>query len=255
MLVIDDDPTVHALMHRFLEKERFQIESALSAQDGLTRARELRPAVITLDVLMPSMDGWTVLAALKSDPDLANIPVIMLTLLDNQNIGYTLGASDYLLKPIDRSRLLCVLRQYCSEFTLTPLTQDGPAPSILIVEDDSITRDMVRTMLEDEGWQVLEARNGREGLEQLESHRPGLILLDLMMAEIDGFGFVAALQKREEWRSIPIVVVTAKDITEAESQRLQGQVKQILEKGAYSCEELFTTVRHLVTKCSAEGTL
>jgi len=250
VLVIDDDPTVHALMHRFLHKEGFQIESALSAQEGLKRAKELHPTVITLDVLMPSTDGWTVLSALKSDSDLANIPVIMLTLLDNQNIGYALGASDYLLKPIDRSRLLRVLQERCCQPIAASAEPGRNVPSILVVEDDSITRDMVRSMLEDEGWEVIEAVSGREGIEQLQIHQPGLILLDLMLPDMDGFSFVAELQKQEMWRSLPIVVVTAKHITFDDEQRLRGRVKQILEKGAYSCEELFTTVRHLVTKCS-----
>jgi PAS domain S-box-containing protein len=258
ILVIDDDPTIHALMHRFLDREGFHIESAFNAQEGLQRAKELCPAVITLDVLMPSIDGWTVLSALKSDAQLATIPVIMLTIFDNQPIGYALGAADYLIKPIDRSRLLQVLQRQVSQQQRCPVTvevQPSVKPPILVVEDDFVTRDMVRTMLEDEGWQVVEAQNGREGIEQLKLHQPGLILLDLMLPEMDGFSFVAELQNQEAWRSLPVVVVTAKHITQRDEQLLRGRVDRVLEKGAYSCEELFTTVRHLVKKCTIQGTL
>lgn len=253
LLVIDDDPTVHALIRRFLEKEGFHIESALCAEEGLRRAKELRPAAITLDVLMPSIDGWAVLSALKSDPQLMEIPVIMLTILDNQNIGYALGASEYLTKPIDRQQLLRTLNKHCTH----PIANfsNEPVASILLIEDDPVTRDMVRTMLEGEGWRVVEAKNGREGIARLNEQQPALILLDLMMPELDGFGFVAELQTRPEWRSIPVIAVTAKTITSLEKQTLRGRVEHILEKGAYSCEELFTTVRHLVTKCTSQGTL
>jgi PAS domain S-box-containing protein len=268
ILVIDDDPTVHALMHRFLDREGFRIESAYSAQEGLQQAKKLQPSVITLDVLMPSIDGWTMLSALKSDPQLATIPVIMLTIFDNQPIGYALGAADYLIKPIDRSRLLQVLHQQVSYQSLSrrPIAvqqvaptgvelQPSTKPPILVVEDDFVTRDMVRTMLEDEGWSVIEAQNGRDGIHQLHHHQPGLILLDLMLPEMDGFNFVAELQKQEAWRSLPVVVVTAKHITQRDEQLLRGRVDCILEKGAYSCEELFTTVRRLVTQCTIRGTL
>jgi PAS domain S-box-containing protein len=240
VLVIDDDPTVHVLMRRFLDKQGFRIESALNAEVGLMLAKRLRPAVITLDVLMPGMDGWTALSALKNDPDLADIPVIMMTILDDQNIGYTLGASDYITKPIDRNQLVKLLHTYCS---------DRLSHAILLVEDDTLTRDLLRQVLEKEGWSVTAAENGRVALEYLADHQPELILLDLMMPEMDGFGVITALQQHDVWRSIPVVVITAKHITPHDEHRLRGYVQQILEKGAYSCEELFTTVRHLVAKC------
>ena len=254
VLVIDDDPTVHALMRRFLEKEGFRIESAFSAEQGLQRARELRPDAITLDVLMPSTDGWNTLAALKNAPDLADIPVVMLSILDDQNMGYALGASDYLTKPIDRQRLLKVLQKHCNDAETSTAQTGSPLP-ILLVEDDPATREVVRGMLEREGWTVMEARNGREGIQRLNDQLPSLILLDLMMPEMDGFDFVAELQKRSEWRSVPVVVVTAKSITQADEQLLRGRVQRIFGKDAYSCEELFATVRHLVTKCTSQGNL
>jgi CheY-like chemotaxis protein len=186
---------------------------------------------------MPGMDGWTVLSALKADPDLADIPVIMLTIVDDKNLGFALGASDYLTKPIDRDRLTAVLEKYrCAD----------RAGSILVVEDDATTREMLRRMLEKEGWGVTEAGNGREALEWVAERRPAMILLDLLMPEMDGFEFIEALRKQDKWRSIPVVVITAKDLTEADRRRLSGYVEKILRKGAYSREELLAEVRELV---------
>jgi signal transduction histidine kinase/DNA-binding response OmpR family regulator/HAMP domain-containing protein len=237
VLVIDDDPTVHDLMQRFLSKEGWCVVAATSGAEGLRLAKALHPAVITLDVLMPGMDGWTVLTRLKGEPDLADIPVIMLTIVDDKRMGYTLGAADYLTKPINWERLTAILRQY-------PCTHP-PCP-VLVVEDDAAMRDILRRVLEKAGWAVTEAANGREALECVAAHRPELILLDLMMPEIDGFTFVEELRQQEAWRSIPVVVVTAKDLTPDDCQRLTGSVEQILQKGAYSREELLREVRDLV---------
>jgi CheY-like chemotaxis protein len=238
VLVIDDDPTVHDLMQRFLRKEGWRIQAAISGEEGLRLAKTLRPAVITLDVMMPGMDGWAVLTALKTDPDVADIPVIMLTIVDDKVMGYGLGVADYLTKPIDWERLAAILQKYhCAQ----------PPCLGLVVEDNAAMRDMLGRVLAKEGWGVVEAVNGREALERLAEHRPELILLDLMMPEMDGFAFVEALRHQEAWRSIPIVVITAKDLTPDDHRRLNGYVERILQKGAYSPEELLREVRDLVT--------
>jgi PAS domain S-box-containing protein len=240
VLVIDDDPTVHDLMQRFLRKEGLRMAAAASGEEGLRLARELRPAAITLDVMMPSMDGWAMLTALKADPLLADIPVIMLTIVDDKNMGYALGAADYLTKPVDWGRLAVILQKYrCAH----------PPCTMLIVEDDADTRDMLRRMLTREGWAVIEATNGRVALERMAESQPELILLDLMMPEMDGFAFLEALRQQDAWRSIPVVVVTAKDLTPEDRQRLNGYVEQILQKGAYSREELLHEIYNLVAAC------
>jgi CheY-like chemotaxis protein len=197
----------------------------------------MRPNAITLDVMMPGMDGWAVLTALKGDPDLADIPVIMLTIVDDKQLGFTLGASEYMTKPVDRERLAAVLRRFCG---------DRSVCSVLVVEDDSDTRVMLRRYLEREGWAVSEAQNGREALALMARVRPALILLDLMMPEMDGFTFVAELRKRIEWRTVPVVVITAKDLTPVDRLRLNGYVYKILQKGAYSRDQLLAEVRALV---------
>jgi signal transduction histidine kinase/CheY-like chemotaxis protein len=235
VLVIDDEAAVRDLMQRFLAKEGFRVVTASGGEEGLRRARELRPDAITLDVMMPGMDGWAVLSALKADPVIAGIPVIMLTIVDDKNLGYALGASDYLTKPIDRERLGTVLRQY---------RRDRP---VLVVDDDAGLRQLLRRMLEPEGYAVVEAENGRAALERLRDVSPSVILLDLMMPEMDGFEFVAEFRRHEAWRAIPIVVVTARDLSRDDRERLNGYVEKILQKGTHDRERLLAEVRELVS--------
>ena len=242
VLVVDDDPAARDLMTRFLSKEGFHAETAESGEEGLRLARELRPAAITLDVMMPSMDGWAVLSELKADPSLSGIPVILVTIVDDKNLGYTLGASDYLTKPVSRDQLGSVLRKYRCRVS--------PCP-VLLVEDDPTTREMMRSMLERDGWSVVEAENGQVALQRIAESRPNVVLLDLMMPEMDGFEFIAELQRNEALRSVPTVVITAKELTAEERTRLSGSVEKILLKGAYSREELLRKIGELVTACAA----
>ncbi len=237
ILIIDDDPGVHDLLRRTLEREGFLVASARSGEEGLQLARAIRPSAITLDIMMPGLDGWSVLAQLKSDKDLANIPVVVLTIVDNRSLGFTLGASDYLTKPINRERLTTVLSRY----------RRGTAQlNALIVEDDRESREVLRRFLENDGWTVEQAENGKVALEKLASHCPKVILLDLMMPEMDGFEFVSHLKQNEQWRNIPVVVVTAKDLSENDRHRLNGRVSQVLQKGAYSRDELLAEVSRTV---------
>ncbi|HEY2158022.1 MAG TPA: response regulator, partial [Isosphaeraceae bacterium] len=234
VLVVDDDPTVCELIRRTLEKDGYRVAWAHDGREGLEMAKRLHPDAITLDVMMPGMDGWSVLGALKSDPTLAEIPVVMVTMIDEKRIGYSLGASDYLTKPIDRARLVATLEKYRRE-------QAGG--TILVVEDDEVTREMVRTTLEEEGWTVVEAENGRVALERIDGAKPDMILLDLMMPEMDGFDFASALRKLDRWRHVPILVMTAMDVSAEDRLRLNGHVLGILQKGSYSREALLDQIR------------
>ena len=174
------------------------------------------------------------LSALKADPAVADIPVIMLTIVDDRNLGYALGAADYLTKPIDRERLVTVLHEH---------RRDLP---VLVVDDDADVRELLRRMLESDGYAVVEAENGRAALGALRAGRPAVILLDLMMPEMDGFEFVAELRRDEAWRTIPVVVITAKDLSGDDRDRLNGYVEKILQKGAHGRDELLADVRELV---------
>jgi PAS domain S-box-containing protein len=238
VLVIDDDPTARDLVERLLVKEGFRAETAESGAEGLRMARELRPTVITLDVMMPQMDGWTVLDTLKKDPDLREIPVVMLTIVDNRNLGFTLGASEYLTKPVERDRLATVLKKYAC---------DSPPCLVMIVDDDPEARRRVRHLLERANWQLIEASNGREALLLLKEHTPRLILLDLLMPEMDGFEFSVEISRTAEWSRIPVVVLTAKDVTAEDRARLNGRVESVMQKGAFNKDELMAEIKRIVS--------
>jgi signal transduction histidine kinase/DNA-binding response OmpR family regulator len=242
VLVIDDEPTARDLMQRALQKEGYRVELASGGREGLEAAARLRPDVITLDVMMPGMDGWAVLSALKSDASLARIPVIMVTILDDKHLAFSLGATDYLTKPVDWDRLHEILEQH------RPAMASGSG--VLIVDDDPQARDLLRRSLEKKNWTVREAENGRAALGELENGRPALILLDLTMPEMDGFEFMQELRRRPEGHAVPVIVITSRELTEEDRQRLHGDVTRILQKGALSLEELMEDVRRLVGKTS-----
>ncbi len=237
ILVIDNDPTVHELVGRFLEPDGYQILHATDGDEGFKIARQFHPAAITLDVLMPGTDGWGVLSALKSDSDLAGITVIMMTIVDERPMGYALGASEYLSKPIDRDRLISALAKH--------VRSRGPV-TVLIAEDDPGTREILRRTLEPSGWSVIEAGDGHQALARLEEQTPDAIVLDLMMPGMDGFELLSALKARHEWAGIPVIVVTAKDLTNDDRSRLQGSVQAIVGKSTAGVETSLVEIRELV---------
>jgi signal transduction histidine kinase/DNA-binding response OmpR family regulator len=241
VLVIDDDANVRELMERYLTKEGYSVRTAASGEDGLRLAKQIRPAAITLDVMMPGLDGWAMLAALKTDAHTHDIPVIMLTILDDRSRGYALGAADYLTKPVDWNRLGEIMRRFAA----------APGSPVLLVDDDPNHRELIGRWLTKEGWPVTEAANGREALARLDAQRPGLVLLDLMMPEMDGFEFLEELRRREDLGRLPVVILTAKDLTPEDVARLNGCVAQILHKQALSQDELLRHVRQCVQRYTA----
>ena len=237
VLVVDDDPTARDMLGRILVREGYRVVHATNGPEALALARQERPHAITLDIIMQGMDGWSVLSELKSDPELADIPVVVVTVMDDRNLGFALGAAEYLTKPIDRDRLV---------ETLARFRADGATGPVLVVEDEPATREMLRRVLEKEGWDVMEAENGRVALERASEETPALVLLDLMMPEMDGFSFIEEYRRREDGRRVPVVVLTAKDLTDKERQRLEGSVTRILEKGEDQREEVVAEIKRLL---------
>ena len=236
VLAIDDDATIAELLERFLAKEHLRVVHARSGEEGLRLARELRPEVITLDVMMPHMDGWSVLHALKSDPELSQIPVVMLTIVPDRQRGYALGAVDYLTKPIDRTRLIEVLRRH-----------GQPSGPVLVVEDDEHTRELLRRMLELHDLQVVTTHNGHEALLWLEGTpralMPAVILLDLMMPLLDGFQVLERLRANPAWEAIPVIVLTARELTIQEITALRERTAQVLQKAGSSPEGVIKAIQ------------
>jgi CheY-like chemotaxis protein len=187
------------------------------------------------------MDGWAVLASIKADQNLAEIPVVMLTIVGDHEMGYVLGASEYLTKPIDRDRLTTVISKYRPK---------NSARVAMVVDDDDPTRQVICRTLTRQGWTVVEAENGKVALGRLADNTPNLILLDLAMPEMDGFDFLTALRKEPATAPIPVVVLTSKDLTPAERSQLSGRVEKVLQKGAYSREALLAEVKRLASLCA-----
>ena len=238
VLVINADPDSRQIIEQSLCKDDIAVVTAANGEQGLRMAREILPAAITLDVMMKDMDGWTTLRALKADPDLRAIPVIMLSMDADNSTGYSLGATDYLTKPVDREQLLATLSGYYTA---------GESGPVLLVEDDTDTREVMTRILQKAGQQVIEATNGREALNLLSVKRPTIILLDLMMPVMDGFDFLLEMRTHTEWQDIPVIVLTAKDLTEEDQRILSGRVEQVLEKSVHSREQLLQHIREAVT--------
>ena len=245
VLVIDDDATTLDLTQRYLAREGLTVVTAAGGVRGLELAKQIKPSVITLDVMMPGMDGWAVLTALKKDPETADIPVIMMTMIDEKEMGFALGASEYMSKPVDRRRLTTHLEKYLGS------SRHGSG-RLLLIEDESETREVLLRGLEKDGWTINAAENGLVALAQLTDVVPDLILLDLAMPQMDGFEFLSELRGSEQWRDIPVVVVTSEELTEDESSRLDGKVEAVLRKGKR--DSLLAELRDLVTECVARGT-
>ena len=243
ILVIDDDSTARDLIERYLDREGYLVVQANGGEDGLRKAREIAPDAITLDVMMPGMDGWEVLSELKKDKLTQDIPVIMLSITADPNQAFSMGASAYLTKPIDRDRLNSIVDS---------VLQGASGHSVLVVDDDPAVRESSRNSLEKNGCVVIEAEHGKRALLLLEEKVPDLILLDLLMPEMDGFEFLDRVRGNPNWRTIPVVVMTAKTLTQADRDRLNGRVMAVLERGpagaaglANSAELLEEALGHL----------
>jgi PAS domain S-box-containing protein len=243
VLVIDDDHATRDLLSRFLSREGFAVRVAEDGRTGLALAKELKPGVILLDVTMPRMDGWSVLRSLKEDPHLSAIPVVMCTIIDEQNLGFSLGASDYILKPVNWEHLKEVLAR---------VQKDAAKGDVLVVEDDEDTRSRIRGLLAKDGWTVAEAENGRAALEAVAKHMPSVVLLDLNMPEMDGFTFLRQFRASADYAAVPVIVMTARDLSVGERAELKGGGARILQKGKVGMREL---VEQLRAVSSPESTL
>jgi CheY-like chemotaxis protein len=239
VLIVDDEKATHDLLERELAGAGYHLLHAAGGREGLKLAKQARPDVITLDIIMPDLDGWSVLKALKADPELCDIPVVLVTIMRDRDLGFALGAADYLTKPLDREMLMRVVGRHVHGDSRT---------QVLVVDDDPKTREMLRRTLQKAGCTVAEAANGSEAIEALERATPGLVLLDLMMPGMDGFEVLERLQGEETWREVPVIIVTAKDLTREDVERLNGRVVKVLQKGAYQRQDLVRDIQAMIAR-------
>ncbi len=230
VLAVDDDAGVISLYQRYLEGEGYQVVGVINSYEVLEKAKELQPFAITLDVLMPGKDGWQVLQELKECPETQDIPIIVCSIVSDEGRGFSLGAADYLVKPIMEEELLAALSR---------LDQRAEETKVLVIDDQADDILLIRRILEAQhGYRVIEAGGGQSGIDLVRQRKPDIIILDLMMPEVDGFAVLEALKREPETRSIPVIVITAKALTEEERQRLSGQVEVLLRKGLFTEHEL-----------------
>jgi CheY-like chemotaxis protein len=238
VLVVDNDVNVHKLIERTLEPLGCRFHFAQDGAEAYLLALELRPALVVLDVNLPLQDGWATIAKIKSDPDLSSTPVIVLTNSgDKERLGITFGAAEFLAKPVKEAELTRILKRYIDGIT------NG---FVLVVDDDPNIRELLRRQLESHQLGILEAADGESALALLERTRPKLIVCDLMMPEMDGFKFLSKFRRRSEWQEIPVVILSAKSISESEREFLSSHAQLFLQKSEAAQSELVHAVQHLL---------
>ncbi|HLF02619.1 MAG TPA: response regulator, partial [Anaerolineales bacterium] len=241
ILAIDDDPDAIDILQENLREAGYDVIGATSGEEGLAKAKAIRPNLITLDVMMPDKDGWQVLYELKANPATHDIPVIMLTIVDKKPLGLQLGAADYLVKPFDSQAMLAALQR------ITRANGGQHPKRLLVADDDPSVIDMVRQLL-GEQYEIVSAADGVAALEAAARTRPDGILLDLLMPRLDGFGVIEQLQQNPEHRAIPIIVLTAKSLTADERARLKENVAQVIQKQGLEGEALLGELRKALAK-------
>jgi hypothetical protein len=237
ILVVDDDPQACDIAERYLEKDGYIVDSVLDGEAAISKIQESPPDVVLLDVMLSNMSGWYVLKFIKSHSDYVHIPVIMTSMLDEKKNAYTLGAADYLLKPIEREELIRVVNN-C-------VRKEG-IKSILVVDDDADARRLMRMILENDGYNVIEAENGDLGLIRMAETKPILIIMDMVMPGMDGYQFLDLLQKTEVGRSMPVLVMTAMDQIDLKTSQIKNRVQGVVHKGAYSIDTILKEVRRII---------
>jgi signal transduction histidine kinase/CheY-like chemotaxis protein len=240
VLVVEDDPAAAELLTRQIEQAGFQTVVARTGTEALAKARGRKPAAITLDILLPDLDGWEVLTRLKREEETSDIPVVVVSVVDNPELGTALGALDYFVKPVPAKELMSRLTRFKFQ------GQSGKQMTVLVVDDEEANREWLQGVLEPAGFIVILASGGKEAIELARSSPPDLVLLDLMMPEVTGFDVVEALRDNASTRSIPIMVLTAKTLTESDIRQLNGHVSTILRRGSTGASDLLGLLRQVV---------
>jgi signal transduction histidine kinase/DNA-binding response OmpR family regulator len=235
VVVVEDDWRSFDLLRVYLEAAGARVVSARDGQEGLDTVRRLSPAGVILDILLPGIDGWEVLAQLKAEPQTAAIPVIVVSMLDERGRGFALGAAEYLVKPVGKDQLLAAL------YRAAAIRERKH--TVVAIDDDPLAVELVRANLEPEGWTVLGAATGQEGLALIRERQPSAVLLDLLMPGMDGFEVVEALRADPDTKSVPVVILTSKSMTQQDKERLQGRITYVAGKTEFDLSGLAGLLR------------
>ncbi len=239
-LVVEDAPQAGELLRMHIESAGYRVEIARNGSDAVDMAKRLRPNVITLDLLLPVKDGWQVLKELKRHPLCKHIPVIIVSIIDEKSLGFSLGAVDYFVKPVNRDDLV----QALDRVHILPRSA-RQKPSVLIIDDDKAATDLIHVMLENEGYRVFKAFQGREGVELATRERPDLIILDLIMPETSGFNVAYQLKQIPATRDIPIIILTSMEIDEETHEQLGSYVSGLMNKAAFTKKDLLREIGNI----------
>jgi CheY-like chemotaxis protein len=235
VVVVEDDRRSFDLLRAYLEAAGARVVSARDGEEGLDTVRQLSPAGVILDILLPGIDGWEVLARLKADPRTTAIPVIVVSMLDERGRGFALGAAEYLVKPVGKEQLLAALYRAAA--------MPERKHTVVAIDDDPLAIELVRASLEPEGWTVLGAATGQEGLALIRERQPSAVLLDLLMPGMDGFEVVEALRSDPDTKSVPVVILTSKSMTQQDKERLQGRITYVARKTEFDLSGLAGLLR------------
>jgi signal transduction histidine kinase/CheY-like chemotaxis protein len=240
ILVVEDDRRSADLLVLYLEDAGFRVVVARDGVEGLELAQQLTPSALILDILLPRLDGWDLLTRLKAAPETADIPVVIVSMLDERGEGFALGASDYLVKPVGREQIVESLRR-C-------IPVPGERRTVVAIDDAPVDLDLIEAVLAPEGYSVFRATSGEEGVAMVRRERPAVVLVDLLMPEVDGFAVVERLRADDATADVPIVVLTAKEMTAADRERLAGQISYLAKKGSFDRTELVKLVGRLASR-------
>lgn len=243
MLVVDDDIKTQELLNFYLQQQGYSVVIASNGIDAIEIARTQQPFIaITLDIMMPWQDGWATLSASKEEPLTSDIPVIIISIVDEKNLGFSLGALDYITKPIDKCHLLSSLNNI-----------KKPVKDILVIDDSKQDAALMHAMLEPEGYSVHTEEGGTRGLAAIQKKQPDLLILDLMMPDMSGFEVIRQLKLTPETAQIPIFIVSAKTLTEIEAEYLRKNTEGLLVKGQYKREDMVGEVTNCLARISDKG--
>jgi CheY-like chemotaxis protein len=239
-LIVEDVPQAGALLKMYIESAGYRVEVARNGVEAVDMAKRLHPSVITLDLMLPVKDGWQVLKELKRHPLCRHIPIIIVSIIDEKNIGFSLGAVDYFVKPVNKEELV----QAIDRVHLLP-RQDQKCPTVLVIDDDRAATDLVQVILENEGYHVLKAYQGKDGVEIAARERPDLIILDLIMPEVSGFNVAYQLKQIPATRSIPIIVLTSMEMDEDTQLQLGTYVSGLMSKSSFTKKDLLREIGNI----------